>query len=227
MPFLRFSRDKRGYENTYLVHTQTRRGKPPRQKVLYWYRTPPGVRVGRPPFDVEVRKHLEAQNPDVTFDWDAIASTPFPPPTESEHWRERRRTERALRQALRSEESVEDLDEQVGLTPPAEDATPTAPPIETQQPEPSAAPPPTESTAPASQPSASVTAPADAQRRRRRRGGRRRRGRGRPEQISAANGALDAPAAGETQENERELPNESNESFDPAEVPESADPAEE
>ncbi len=48
---VRFSRDKRGYEYVYLVHTPTRRGKPGRARVLYWYRTPPGVRIGRKPFD--------------------------------------------------------------------------------------------------------------------------------------------------------------------------------
>jgi len=105
VPFLRFSRDKRGYENIYLVHNQNRRGKPPRQRVLYWYRTPPGVRVGRPPFDEEARRRLEAQNPDVTFDWPAIIATPMPPPAENEQWRERRRAERAAKQALRAEEA--------------------------------------------------------------------------------------------------------------------------
>jgi len=112
VPFLRFSRDKRGYESTYLVHTQTRRGKPPRTRVLYWYRTPPGVKVGRPPFDEETRHKLEAQNPDVTFDWPTIVATPFPPPAENEQWRERRRAERAAKQAQRAEEAVSALSDQ-------------------------------------------------------------------------------------------------------------------
>ena len=112
MPFLRFSRDKRGYENTYLVHTQNRRGKPPRTRVLYWYRTPPGVKVGRPPFDEETRHNLEAQNPDVSFDWPTIVATPFPPPAENEQWRERRRAERAARQAQRADEAASGLSDQ-------------------------------------------------------------------------------------------------------------------
>lgn len=107
MPFLRFSRDKRGYENVYLVHTQNRRGKPSRPRVLYWYRTPPGIKVGRPPFDEEARRRLEAQNPDVTFDWPTIIATPMPPPAEHEQWRERRRAERAAKQAQRAEEAAE------------------------------------------------------------------------------------------------------------------------
>ena len=105
MPFLRFSRDKRGYEHVYLVHAHNRRGKPTRPRVLYWYRTPPGIKVGRPPFDEEVQRTLEAQNPGVTFDWKAIIATPMPPPTETEHWRERRRVERAAKQAQRAEDA--------------------------------------------------------------------------------------------------------------------------
>jgi hypothetical protein len=106
VPFLRFSRDKRGYENVYLVHAQNRRGKPSRPRVLYWYRTPPGIKVGRPPFDEEARRRLESQNPDVTFDWPTIIATPMPPPAENEQWRERRRAERAAKQAQRAEEEA-------------------------------------------------------------------------------------------------------------------------
>ncbi len=103
MPFLRFSRDKRGYEHTYLVQSTNRRGKPVRPRVLYWFRTPPGVRLGREPFDQEVRRMLEAQNPGIAFDWGTIVKTVFPA-AEPEHWRERRRAERAARQSRREEE---------------------------------------------------------------------------------------------------------------------------
>lgn len=105
MPFLRFSRDKRGYEHIYLIHAQNRRGKPGRPRVLYWYRTPPGVKVGRVPFDAEMRRTLEAQYPDVTFDWKSLESTPVPPPDMSEPWRERRRLERAAKQARKGDAS--------------------------------------------------------------------------------------------------------------------------
>jgi 4-alpha-glucanotransferase len=40
------------------------------------------------PFDPEIRRALEAQNPDVVFDWETIVDTPIPPPTEPERWRE-------------------------------------------------------------------------------------------------------------------------------------------
>jgi hypothetical protein len=96
VPFLRFSRDNRGYEHTYLVQPPTRRGKGARPRVLYWFRSPPGLRLGRPAFDEEVCRALEVQNPGVVFDWDTLARTPFPP-VEPEHWRERRKAERAAR----------------------------------------------------------------------------------------------------------------------------------
>lgn len=123
MPFLKFSRDKRGYEHFYLVESASR-GKPPRTRLLYWFRTPPNIKVGRSPFDPDVRRVLERQNPDVVFDWDAIVSTPIPPPSETERWRERRRLERAMRSA--AAEDVEDVD--AGAAPPQEPAAPPAPP---------------------------------------------------------------------------------------------------
>ena len=71
MPFLRFSRDKRGYENTYVLHA-FRHGGRLRPRVLYWFRTPPNVRVGRLPLDGEAVRAIEENNPDLTFDWSKI-----------------------------------------------------------------------------------------------------------------------------------------------------------
>jgi hypothetical protein len=101
--FLRFSRDKRGVESFSLVHaTANRRGKV-RPRVLYWFRTPPDIKMGREPFDAEVRRALEKQNPDITFDWRAIQETPIPS-ADADKWRERRRAERAAKHAARAEE---------------------------------------------------------------------------------------------------------------------------
>jgi hypothetical protein len=100
--FLKFSRDKRGYEHFYLVQPSARGKSPPR--VLYWFRTPPNVKIGRSPFEPEVQRALEAQNPDVSFDWERIVRTPIPPPQEAERWRERRRAERASRAASDEDE---------------------------------------------------------------------------------------------------------------------------
>jgi hypothetical protein len=91
--FLRVTLDKRGYQNFCLMQSGVRGRSRPR--VLYWFRTPPNVRVGRTPFDSGTRRELEAHNPDVAFDWAAITATPVPPP-DTERWRERRRVGRAM-----------------------------------------------------------------------------------------------------------------------------------
>jgi hypothetical protein len=89
---LRFTRDKRGYENTYVVHAVRRRGKA-RQRILYWFRTPPNVRVGRAALDEDAIRLIEEHNPDIEFDWNKIleAQPPAPPPVEP---RDRRRRAR-------------------------------------------------------------------------------------------------------------------------------------
>ena len=48
-----------------------RRGKP-RSRILYWFRTPPGVRVGRSALDEDAIRLIEQHNPDVEFDWTRI-----------------------------------------------------------------------------------------------------------------------------------------------------------
>ena len=92
MPFLRFTRDKRGYETTSLVHA-VRRGGRSRQRILYWFRTPPGVRVGRPALDEEAIRWIEEHNPDIEFNWPKIleAQPPAEPPPEDVRNRRGRR----------------------------------------------------------------------------------------------------------------------------------------
>jgi len=109
MPFLKFSRDKRGYEHFFLMQPSPRsdEGRPAAPRLLYWFRTPPNVRVGREPFDAAARRTLERQYPGVRFDWEALASTPIPPPPEAEPWRERRRAERAARRAAAADHAPE------------------------------------------------------------------------------------------------------------------------
>ncbi len=164
MPFLRFSRDKRGYEHTYLVQATNRRGKPVRPRVLYWFRTPPGVRLGREPFDEDVRRMLEVQNPGIAFDWGTIVKTPFPA-AEPEHWRERRRVERAARQSRREEEG-EDI---------APDVTAEAPPATADPRSSVAVAPLTVDEASAAGDGIAAATEAGSVRKRRHRGGRRRR----------------------------------------------------
>ena len=79
MPFLRFSRDKRGYENTYVLHTFRREGST-HPRLLYWFRTPPGVRVGRYPLDERAIRAIEESNPNLSFDWSQMLKVrPAPP----------------------------------------------------------------------------------------------------------------------------------------------------
>jgi len=68
---MRFSRDKRGYENTFVVHGERRRGKG-RSRLLYWFRTPPGVKVGRAALDEDAIRLIEELNPEIVFDWTRI-----------------------------------------------------------------------------------------------------------------------------------------------------------
>jgi hypothetical protein len=71
VPFLRVIRDKRGYETTYLMHW-FRDGNRQRSRILYAFRTPGGVRVGRDPLEPAVLREIEARHPDIEFEWKAI-----------------------------------------------------------------------------------------------------------------------------------------------------------
>ncbi|MGE0815623.1 MAG: hypothetical protein AB7O28_23430 [Vicinamibacterales bacterium] len=81
MPYLRLTADRRGYENTFLLHVPAP-GQPPR--VLYWYRTAPGLRIGRPPLDEAAMRTLEEQYPDIDFDWTYILDVGSMTPVEVE-----------------------------------------------------------------------------------------------------------------------------------------------
>jgi hypothetical protein len=69
VPFLRLTRDRRGFENTFLMHAD-RPGDRPR--LLYWYRTAPGIVQGRSPLDEDAIRTIEEHHPDIDFDWPAI-----------------------------------------------------------------------------------------------------------------------------------------------------------
>ena len=89
MPFLRVIRDKRGYETTYLIHWY-REGTRQRSRILYVFRTPGGVRVGREPFEPEMRRDIEALHPAIAFDWKAVMADRQVVETGSEPRRPRR-----------------------------------------------------------------------------------------------------------------------------------------
>lgn len=78
------------------MHAIRRHGKS-RARILYWFRTPPNVRVGRAPLDEDAIKAIEKSNPDVAFDWEKIleaqpVAQPIPDPRRLE--RRARRRER-------------------------------------------------------------------------------------------------------------------------------------
>jgi hypothetical protein len=50
------------------VHAERRRGRQ-RSRILYWFRTPPGVRVGRSALDEDAIRLIEENNPGLEFDW--------------------------------------------------------------------------------------------------------------------------------------------------------------
>ncbi|MCU1383213.1 MAG: hypothetical protein JWL71_1910, partial [Acidobacteria bacterium] len=126
MAFLKFSRDKRGVEHFSLVHATTNRRGKVRPRVLYWFRSPPDVKMGREPFDPAIRRALEAQNPDIVFDWRAIVETPIPS-ADADKWRERRRADRAAKHAA-ADEPVETAGPGAGADEPAAvDASPESP----------------------------------------------------------------------------------------------------
>ena len=118
MPFLRFSRDKRGYEHFYLVQPFLgRRGKL-RARILYWFRTPPNVKVGRKPFAEHVQRALEAEYPDLKFDWNALVKTPIPAP-DTDRRRERRRVGRSAKQVAEAEPAHRELEADASAEEPA------------------------------------------------------------------------------------------------------------
>jgi hypothetical protein len=115
VPYVKISRDKRGYETYYLLEPASDRSRQSRPRILFWFRTPPQVKVGREPFSEEIRQAIESQNPDLKFDWTRLMAT-SPPPLDVQRWRERRRLERAARQAAREEPEPDVADADTGVT---------------------------------------------------------------------------------------------------------------
>ena len=125
MPFLRLTRDRRGFEHTFLLHADAP-GQLPR--VLYWYRTAPDVLIGRPALDEEAIRSIEEQHPHIEFDWPAILALreAMPPEEEAEPIREPRPRRPARREQPRAprlpgsrppDEPTTDLADEVGAEP--------------------------------------------------------------------------------------------------------------
>jgi hypothetical protein len=125
VPFLKFSRDKRGYENYYLFDGK---GRP---RLLFFFRTPPQMKIGRTPFSADVRQMVEAQNPGVQFDWARIMATPIPSP-DIDRWRERRRIEKAAKRAAREADAAEAAEAAAEAAAAGGDAAPETAAAETE-----------------------------------------------------------------------------------------------
>lgn len=80
------------------MHPVRRQGRTDTE-LLYCYRTPPYVKVGRPPLDDEARALLERQYPDIKFDWERILREP--PQALNEQEALRRKEHRDARDARR------------------------------------------------------------------------------------------------------------------------------
>jgi hypothetical protein len=73
VPFIRQSRDKRGFEYTYVMHTYHPGGNhAQRPRLLYLFRSPASVKLGRTALDAEVMEALEHTHPDLSFDWQVL-----------------------------------------------------------------------------------------------------------------------------------------------------------
>jgi hypothetical protein len=72
LPFIRQTRDKRGFEHTYVMHAGRPGSGQPRPRVLYVFRSPGNLRVGRKALEGEVREALEHTHPDLSFDWNSL-----------------------------------------------------------------------------------------------------------------------------------------------------------
>lgn len=83
MPFVRYARDRRGYETVYVMHAFEGAEKNPRVRVLYACRTVPHAKVGRLSLDEGVQRRIEQAYPSLKFEWprllkEAAASAPRP-----------------------------------------------------------------------------------------------------------------------------------------------------
>jgi hypothetical protein len=128
VPFMRFSRDRRGYEHTYVLHTTRGQGRQ-EPRILYWFRTPPHVRVGRAAIDEEAIRLLEGAHPDVQFEWSRMLKAqpppqPLPEEQASRRRRDRGRQDRGRTQGPRREQVAPPVDHEEIEPSPRETAEP-------------------------------------------------------------------------------------------------------
>src|SRR5688572_32353684 len=97
-----------------------REGTRQRSKILYVFRTPGGVRVGRDPLEPDVLRLLEAQYPDIAFNWPAVRESQQLIETSAEPRRRRtRRDEESDAVPAASPAPIESAPAPAPPTPPA------------------------------------------------------------------------------------------------------------
>jgi hypothetical protein len=115
------------------VEVDRRRGKS-RTRILYWFRTPPGVKVGRAALDEDAIRLIEELNPNVEFDWTRILKGGGSPPTESRppvDVRRQRPGDQRRPPPPRPPASRSDAPPPDRARPPEETARPSTPPEQT------------------------------------------------------------------------------------------------
>lgn len=72
MPHLRTQRDKRNVDTVALYQNEGRDAGGGRNRLLYFFRSPAWVRIGRTALDPEARQVLAEQYPDTRFEWERL-----------------------------------------------------------------------------------------------------------------------------------------------------------
>jgi hypothetical protein len=99
-----------------------------RSRILYWFRTPPGVRVGRAALDEEAIRLIEEYNPELEFDWTRILKEQGAE-TRAAPQKDRDRDFRAERVARRQARAIE-RSEAAAATNPGTPASQQSPDVE-------------------------------------------------------------------------------------------------
>lgn len=106
-----------------------------RPRLLYWYRTAPGIALGRSPLDEDAIRTIEDQHPDIDFDWPAILTLAEVMTPEDEApargqqqqqqqrqgRRQRGRDQRPPQSRSQDSESAEEVSSPSGPAPPVEE----------------------------------------------------------------------------------------------------------
>ena len=92
--------------------------------MLYWFRTPPGVKVGRAALDDDAIRRIEKLNPGITFDWPRILKGQGTPATEARPPFEARRQRPDNRRPTPPQQAAPSA---IGPVQPPKDAPPPQP----------------------------------------------------------------------------------------------------